>query len=320
MKILITTVPFGENSNSLKMLEKSGHEFMVNPLNRKLKEAELFDLVGDFDVIIAGTETISRRIMSSAKNLKLISRVGIGLDGIDLSAAREMNIKVSYTPDAPAPAASELTIGFIFSLLRKIHFSDSQLKTGKWFRYFGLGLGQSNIGIIGLGRIGSRVAKILSNFVGIKILGYDLDSNKYEPLQDIVTPSSIDEILSLSDIVTLHIPLNKSTKDLINKENLFKMKRGSSIINVSRGGIINEDDLYKVLKEGLISGAAIDVFEEEPYSGKLLELNNCITTAHMGSMTIQSRSRMEEEAVTEALRFISNGKLFSEVNYDEWED
>ena len=136
MKVLITTVPFGErNRLPLDMLEKAGVEYLVNPKNKKLTEDELAEMVTDFDVIIAGTEPITDYVMSKASNLKMISRVGIGLDSVDLIAAKKREIVVSYTPDAPAPAVSELTIGLILTLLRSVHISNMQMHAGKWNRF-----------------------------------------------------------------------------------------------------------------------------------------------------------------------------------------
>ena len=132
MKVLITTVPFGEQNNlPLELLDISGVDYLINPLNKRLTENELIELIPDIDVLIAGTEPITRKVIDKAPNLKFISRVGIGLDSVDLIAAKERGIKVSYTPDAPAPAVAELTMGLILTLLRSVHVSNSQLHKGK---------------------------------------------------------------------------------------------------------------------------------------------------------------------------------------------
>ena len=149
---LITTVPFGEkNRLPIEMLKNAGIEYLINPLNKKLTEDELVEMAADFDVIIAGTEPITRKVIDNAPNLKLISRVGIGLDSVDLLAAQERNITVSYTPDAPAPAVAELTVGMILTLLRSTHISNSQIHNGQWYRHFGRRLSEVTIGIIGVG-------------------------------------------------------------------------------------------------------------------------------------------------------------------------
>ena len=159
MKVLITSVPFGEiNKSPLEALSAEGVEYLINPLNKKLNEDELIDLISDIDVVIAGTELYSKKVLDNAPNLKMISRLGIGLDGVDLNYAKMKGIKVCYTPDAPTPAIAELTIGLIISLLRSVHLSNLEMHSGKWHRYFGKTISDTTIGFIGVGRIGARVS------------------------------------------------------------------------------------------------------------------------------------------------------------------
>ena len=320
MKVLITTVPFGEkNREPLNALESHNIEYLINPLNKKLTEDELLSLVADFDVIIAGTEQISDRIMEKASNLKMISRVGIGLDSVDLLAAEKRNIKISYTPDAPAPAVAELTVGMMLTLLRSVHVSNSQMHLGEWYRFFGRRLSEVTIGIIGIGRIGQGVLEHLKGFKNPRILVNDTSvkddiGNKFN-----VEWSSKEEIYKQSDIVSLHLPLTGKTKDMIQKKHLLSMKTDAIIINTSRGGIINESDLYEVMQSGHLSGAAIDVFNNEPYSGDLNKIERCLLTAHMGSMSVDCRTRMEIEATEEAVRFLTGKTLKGLVPEEEYE-
>lgn len=319
MKALITTVPFAEkNKLPIEMLDASGIEYLINPLKRKLKEDELCEIIPDFDIIIAGTEPITKKVISNASKLKIISRVGIGLDSVDLIAARSRDIKVSYTPDAPAPAVAELTMGLIFSLLRSIHVANSQIHQSKWNRIFGRRLSEITLGVIGVGRIGSRVIRRTKPFGSPRLLVNDIDPSKAENLDFKLEWASKQKIYSEADIICIHLPLTSSTKNLIEKKELLSMKKDASIINVSRGGIINENDLYEVLLSGHLSGAAIDVFETEPYDGKLKEIERCILTAHMGSMSIDCRSRMEIEATEEVIRFFLEQELANEVPKSEY--
>lgn len=320
MKALITTVPFAEkNKLPLELLKSSGIEYLINPLNKKLTEKELIKLIPDFDVVIAGTEPITKNVINNAPNLKMISRVGIGLDSVDLVSAKKNGIRVSYTPDAPAPAVAELTMGLIFSLLRSIHLSNSQLHEGHWNRIFGKRLSEVTIGIIGVGRIGSRVIRRTKPFGTPRFLVNDIDLSKRSNLDFKLEWVSKEEIYKEADIICIHLPLTKLTKNLITEKQLLEMKKDASIINVSRGGIVNEDDLYKVLKSGHLGGAAIDVFEEEPYKGKLIEIDRCILTAHMGSMSFDCRSRMEIEATEEVIRFCSKNYLLNQVPQAEYD-
>ena len=178
-KVLITTIPFADkNRQPLDLLENRGIEYLINPFNKKLTENELIEVVSDFDVIIAGTELITKKVMDAATNLKMISRVGIGLDSVDLLEAEKRDIVVSYTPDAPAPAVAELTIGLMLSLLRSIQLSNMEMHEGKWHRFFGRRLSEVTIGIIGIGRIGTAVLQHLQGFGSPKILVNDISYDK----------------------------------------------------------------------------------------------------------------------------------------------
>jgi D-3-phosphoglycerate dehydrogenase len=303
----------------LDLLEKNNIEYLINPLNKKLTEKELLDMAYSFDVIIAGTEPITKKVINSAPNLKMISRVGIGLDSVDLLEAEKQGIVVSYTPDAPAPAVSELTMGLMLTLLRSVHISNIDMHDGKWHRFFGRRLSEVTIGIIGVGRIGVGVLRHIQGFGSPKILINDI-SPKYS-LEKEFNVKFVDKntIYQQADIITIHTPLTIKTKNMVKKEHLFSMKRDAIIINTSRGGIINEDDLYKVMQSGHLSGAAIDVFDNEPYDGDLNKIERCLLTAHMGSMSIDCRTRMEIEATEEAVRFLTGKTLKGLVPEEEYE-
>jgi len=318
MKVLITTVPFGEkNRLPLDLLEKSNIEYLINPLNRKLTENELTEMLSNFDAIIAGTDKISKKVMDNASKLKHISRVGIGLDGVDLIEAKKRGIKVSYTPDVPAPAIAELTLGMMLTLLRSTHVSNSQMHQGKWHRIFGRRLSNVTVGLIGVGRVGVRIIKHLQSFDSPKILANDV-SNLVKEYNLPVQWTDKEQIFKEADIITLHLPLTGLTKNLIKKEHLMLMKKDAIIINTSRGGIVNEKDLYNVMKSGHLSGAAIDVFEQEPYNGPLREIERCLLTSHIGSMSIDCRVKMEIEATEEAIRFLEGESLKREVPEEEY--
>ena len=318
MKVLITTVPFGEkNRLPLDLLEKSSIEYLINPLNRKLTENELLEMLSDFDAIIAGTDKISKKVMDKASKLRHISRVGIGLDGVDLIEAKKRGIKVSYTPDVPAPAIAELTLGMMLTLLRSTHVSNTKMHQGNWHRVFGRRLSNVTIGLIGVGRVGIRIIKHLQSFDAPKILANDV-SKLVKKLKLPVEWANKEQIFKEADVITLHLPLTGLTKNLIKEEHLMLMKKDAIIINTSRGGIINEKDLYNVMKSGHLSGAAIDVFEHEPYNGPLREIERCLLTSHIGSMSIDCRVKMEIEATEEAIRFLKGQSLKREVPEEEY--
>ena len=292
-RVFISTVPFGVNSSAIRLLEEAQIDYEINPLGRKLTETELQEFLVDYDALVAGTEVISKKVIESSKRLKIISRVGIGLDAVDLVAARENGIAVSYTPDAPAPAAAELTVALMLDLLRNVSDANKSLKLEKrWHRSFGRRLGRCVVGIIGCGRIGQKVIQHLKGFEGVKILVNDLERDKVPVLPN-VDYSSVDKIITECDVITLHVPLNKGTKDLITSNHFAQMKPDVCLVNVARGGIVNEEHLYQFLSENEKASAAIDVFECEPYTGNLLALNNVVVTPHLGSMTFDCRGRME---------------------------
>jgi len=322
-KVLITTIPFADkNRLPLDLLENVAVECLINPLNKKLTEDELVGMVSDFDVIIAGTEPITKKVMDAATNLKMISRVGIGLDSVDLLETEKRGIVVSYTPDAPAPAVAELTVGLMLTLLRSVQLSNMEMHNGKWHRFFGRRLSEVTVGIIGVGRIGTGVIEHLKGFGSVNILLNDTGSYNQD-WYDIEKESNIEwvdkeVIYQQADIVTIHTPLTAQTKNMVKKEQLMSMKEDAIIINTARGGIINEDDLYEVMQAGHLSGAAVDVFDFEPYAGKLREIQRCILTAHMGSMSIDCRTRMEIEATEEAVRFLTDQPLEGVVPEEEY--
>ncbi len=319
-KVLITTVPFGDkNRLPIEQLESAGINYLINPIGRKLKEDELANMVADFDVLIAGTESITEKVMAQAKCLKLISRVGVGLDSVDLLAAERRGIKVSYTPDAPAPAVAELTIGLMLSLMRSIHLANAQMRRGEWQRHFGRRLSEVTIGIIGVGRIGGSVLRHLAGFGKLRIL-----VNDTEPKEGVIFGLNMEwvnkeEIYREADVISLHVPLTGKTNNMIRREQLLMMKKDAVLINTARGGIVNEKDLVTVMLEGHLSGAAVDVFEKEPYDGDLAKIERCLLTSHMGSMSVDCRTRMEVEATEEAIRFLTGRPLQALVPREEYD-
>ncbi len=318
-KVLITTVPFADKDSApLELLKSANIDYTINPLNKKLTENQLIEMIADFDVIIAGTESITKKVMDATTSLKMISRVGIGLDSVDLIEAEKRGIVVCYTPDAPAPAVAELTVGLMLTLLRSVQLSNMEMHAGEWHRFFGRRLSEVTIGIIGVGRIGAGVLQHLQGFGSPKILLNDTFPN--HELDKIHNIEWVDkeDIYQQADIISIHTPLTSQTKNMIKKEQLLSMKNDAIVINTARGGIINEKDLYDVMQSDHLSGAAIDVFNFEPYDGKLREIDRCILTAHMGSMSVDCRTKMEIEATKEAVRFLTGRSLEGEVPKEEY--
>lgn len=320
-KILVTTAPFSSQSQvPLELLRRSGFDYEINPMGRKLTEAELAEMVADCDAIVAGTEPISRRVMDAAPRLRLVSRVGVGLDSVDLVAARERGISVAYTPEAPAPAVAELALGLMLTLLRNVHVANSQMHNCQWQRHFGRRLSEVRVGIIGAGRIGGRLIRLLEAFDPPEIMVCDRRGEIAELQSSAkIRRASKDEIYRLADLVSIHVPLTTETTGMVQECHLRSMKADAVIINTSRGGIIDEQALFRVLSEGHLYGAAIDVFDQEPYQGPLTAIERCLLTAHMGSMSLDCRVRMEVEATEDVIRFLSGEALRQPVPQDEFD-
>lgn len=305
MKVLISTSSFGQyDPRPLELLKSSGFEAVLNPYGRRLKAEEVVELAKDCHGIIAGTEPLTIEVLKQLPLLKAISRVGVGLENIDMEAAEQRGIAVKSTPHVPTQAVAELTLGLILNVMRKINSMDREIRNGKWNKEMGLLLSGKTVGIIGLGRIGKRVAELLRPF-NVKILASEPEPDKKWVKENRVRLTSLEELLGGSDIVTLHIPYTEQTRNLINAKRLKIMKRGAILINTSRGGLVDEDALYRALKNEHLGGAALDTFEKEPYMGALTKLENVVLTPHVGSYAIEARIRMETEAVENLISVLS---------------
>jgi len=317
--LFISTTTFGASDKTpLNKLEQAGISYSLNPHKKKLLPEETAVLAKDSIGLIAGIEDLEFLVRSS-ENLKLICRLGVGLENVPFDLCREKNIKVSFTPDAVTPAISELTISLMLAVARKLCVSDKNIRLGDWQRKPGVRIGGSTIGLIGFGRVGQMVAELLLSFKPKLVLIYDTYLNqdqvyKMKKKGLNIKPVSLDEVLKMSDIISLHVGLNDSTRNMISGQEMAIMKNDSILINTSRGGIVNEQDLFLALEKGDIGGAALDVFEEEPYTGPLTKLENVLLSPHQGSATKDCRAKMEMEAVDEVIRFIKGKSLKQEVS------
>ena len=297
MRVLVSPSSFGQCGNEpIDLLKKNNYKIVPNPYGRKLTEEEVIQLGKDCAGIVAGVEPLTRRVMDALPHLKCISRVGIGMDSINLDYAREKGIIIKNTPDGPSRAVVELTIGLTYNLLRKITIADANIRKGIWKKEIGNLLMDKIIGIVGLGRIGKGVARM---FVSLrnKVLACDPVKDEEWLKTNPVNMVDMQTLFKKADIITLHVPKTKDGKPLVGEKELNWMKPTAFLVNVSRGGIVDEKHLYDCLKNNKIAGAAVDVFENEPYSGPLAELENTILTPHLGSYAIEGKLKMEIDAV-----------------------
>ena len=296
MKVQITTSSFDLNNFVDKdLLARANIEIALNPMKSRLTESQVTELLND-DVVgmIAGLEPLNGNVLRSAKTLKVIARCGTGLDSVDLDVARELGIEVYNTPNAPARAVAEFTIGHMLNSLRHISATDHSLREGSWTPTMGSLLGTKKVGLIGFGRIGKMVSELLLAF-GASVQAFDpivSTTNSQVEMCDLQT------LLASSDIISLHVPYSPATHHLINAEALSLMKPLAILVNISRGGLIDEDALFNSLTSNRIAGAALDCFEIEPYTGPLRTLPNVCSTSHMGSYARETRDQMENEAST----------------------
>lgn len=298
-EILITTSSFDlENFYQLDDVISAGIEVILNPFKRRLNEQEVSDLLSrDVVGVIAGLEPLTAEVLKNAPHLKVIARCGTGLDSVDMNAARDQGILVFNTPDAPTTAVAELTVAHILGLLRHVTESDRYVRGGQWSGIMGSLLKNKTVGIIGFGRIGQVVAKLVSAFEAT-VVAFDTQTISHPHIKQL----PLDELCAQSDIISLHIPYSQDTHHLINGDVVGRMKPTALLINVARGGLIDETALIAALQNGLIAGAALDCFEDEPYAGPLLKFNNVHVTAHMGSYARETRNQMEIDASTALVR------------------
>jgi D-3-phosphoglycerate dehydrogenase len=268
-----------------------------NPHGRKLTEGEVSDCLSAGVVgLIAGLEPLTRNVLQRATNLRVIARVGTGLDSIDLAAANELGIAVVNTPDATTDAVAELTLAHILNALRGVAAADRNIRAGSWSPFMGRLLKGKTVGIIGFGRIGRRVAQLVGAF-GAHVVFTDPAVSE----NDDSRWRSLMSLCAESDVVSLHVPLTTQTEGLIGAQQLSAMKQGAILINVARGGLVDEAALYTALNKNHI-WAALDCFAEEPYLGNLRASERITMTAHMGSYATETRTLMEREAVSALIR------------------
>lgn len=303
MKVLTSPSSFGQiSSEPIDIMREAGFEIIDNPYKRKLTKDEIIDLAHDCIGIVAGVESLDKDVLFKLPKLKCISRVGIGLDNIDLEYANKKNIGVLNTPDGPTRSVAELTIAMTLSLLRRIPQADSALKKRIWEKQTGNLLYGKTIGVVGLGRIGKMVSEYF-RALGNVVIGYDIITDKKWAQKNNVEFMSLEKLLTSSDIITLHVP-TKNNIPIISQKEFRMMPENSFLINLSRGNVVDEEALLGALSNGHLTGAAIDVFAEEPYNGPLCDMDNVVLTPHIGSYAKEGKVQMEIDAVRNLLQFL----------------
>lgn len=300
------------NKVPVERLEDAGCEVRLNPYGRPLTPAEIVEHAKDADVIILGNDRLDSATIGKLSNLKLVVRHGVGLDNIDFSELGKRDITVANTPGANKEETADLTFALILDLARMVTQSINQLKGGVWNIIPGRTLYGKTIGIIGVGAIGMAVASRAMGF-GMDILGNDI-VQRDEAARFGLLYTSLNELLSASDVVTIHAPLTSATKNLIGARELKRMKPGALLINTARAGVVREAALEKALMSGHLGGYAVDVYAKEPPDPtSYMSLPNVLTTPHIGSSTMEANLRMGDMAVDNILAFMNGAVLPNKV-------
>ena len=311
MKILISD----KMSNKVEDVLKSKQ---INfDIKTGMSPEELKEVIDQYDgILIRSATKLTSDILADCKNLKVIGRAGVGVDNVDLDQATKNKILVMNTPLGNLEATAELSVGLMFSLMRNIHLANNSTHQGKWEKpkFIGTELKGKILGIVGYGNIGQRVAEICST-IGMNIItnsksASDEDLSKFKAIK-----VSTEHLIKEADIVSIHTKLNDETKYMFNKETLSTMKPTSVIINCARGGLINEADLKDALNNGVIAGAAIDVYENEPATDNVMfGAKNLLLTPHLGASSKEAQSNVAIDVANQVADFLIDNKIVNNVN------
>ena len=294
-KIAVTIRSFETVQSLLDLTGSTDSIVYINDTGQRLEESELCKILEKIGGVIAGTEHFTRRVFESAPHLRVISRVGVGLDNIDLEAAHDHGVTVVNTPSAPSLAVAEHTLSLILTVLKRIAVYNENMRKNDFSIKPGLLLSGRRVGIVGLGRVGHKVAEML-DMLGCRISYFDPFLSE-TPSTQWTHANTLKELLSAVDIVTLHAPPQPNEKPLMDKTAFECCEHGIVLVNTARGSLVDDDALASAIEGGIVWGAGLDVFSNEPYTGKLLDFPQVVVTPHIASNTTESRKQMEMEAI-----------------------
>ncbi len=307
MKVAVTSKSFSKNKILISELKQYFDDVKLNGATKKLNDEELIIFLEDCDGAIIALEEISKYVLDSLPNLRVVSKFGVGLDNVDLEYCQKKDVKIGWIGGVNKQSVAEMALGFMLMLIRNLYLSSNKLSSGIWDKNGGYSLYGKTIGIIGLGHIGKELVKLLKPF-GCKILVNDIINQDQYYIDNDLIESSKEYIFQNCDILSLHMPLNEDTKYIINSDSLHLMKKTAFVVNTARGDLVMLDDLKYFLENNLISGAAIDVYDSEPPTDKeLLGLENLICTPHIGGNSNEAVLAMGRSSI-EFLRELLNDK------------
>jgi D-3-phosphoglycerate dehydrogenase len=302
-RVLVTPTSYGKEEPALRtQLESQVGEVIYNTTGKPLASDQLVELIQGIDGYIAGLDMISANVIEAADCLKIIARYGVGVDAVDLEAAKRKGIIVTNTPGANSSSVAELALGLMLSLARNIPAAVEMTRSGQWPRLRGMTLEGKTVGLVGLGAIGKIVARLLSGF-GCTALAYDPFVEPVQAAGASIQLLPLEQVIRRSDFVSLHCPVTPETRRLVDAAFLAQMKPGAFLVNTARGELVDEDALYAALTSGKLAGAALDVFASQPPGADhpLLKLPQVISTPHMGAHTDGATSAMGWGALNDCL-------------------
>lgn len=308
-KVLIATTSFGEfDSSPIHFLEKNGIHPILNKTGKTLTQEELVSLGKECSGVIAGMEKYTAQTFSSLKKLKAISRCGVRLHNIDLETAYEKKIRISTTPNASINSVAELTLGLILNLSRQISNSDQEVKAGIWNKRMGLSFNELTVGLIGLDATAKKLAELLRT-LNIRVIACDADPDLIWASWNRVEIISQEALLRRSQILSLHSPHYSSSEPLLHLSDLNQMQAGSYLINTSNENLITPETIIQAIENGRLAGAALDVFNKDPYYGVLTRYPSIVLTPHIGSYAKSSRIDMEMRAAENLLECLKTNPI-----------
>ena len=292
-KVLVASRSFGKATPDVfERLKAAGAEIVPNPLERAPTEADMLSLIKDVDVLISGTEPVSKRVLAVANTLRGIAKHGVGYENIDLAAAKAKKIPVAIAGGTITNSVADMTMGLLLALARKIPAGDRAVKAGRWPRAVGVELAGKTLGIVGLGQIGKALCRRAKGFE-MAVVACDTVQDEAFAAQWGVQYVELETLIKTADFISLHAPGGKQTRRLMSSERLAMMKPTAYLINTARGELIDEGALYVALKRNQLAGAALDVFEEEPPGmNPLFELDNFIAAPHSAGQTTEGLRAM----------------------------
>jgi D-3-phosphoglycerate dehydrogenase len=319
-KVLVSARSFRKmQGEHWRVLQDAGYEIVTPEQDQPLKEAEMISIIGDVDAALVGNDAVTERVIAAAPRLKVVSKHGVGVDNVDVPAATRAGVIVTNTPGANQVAVAEMAVALIMALTRKLAYHDTLVKSGGWSRIIGTEIAGKIVGLVGLGRIGKEVVLRLEGFQ-VKFLAYDVYQDNTFAAEHGVRFVTLDELLAESDIVTLHAVLTADTQSLIGEKELSLMKRSAFLVNTARGGLIDEQALYRALSENRLAGAGLDVFADEPPTNSpLLQLGDKVLLApHLGAQTTETVLRMGRMAAENIVQVLRGEKPVGLVNPDAY--